>query len=382
MKTSKKFSSALAFLTALLFGFAVVLTVMTEFTNTFADNEEAVVKYLATSDHFVIFYDEGNKLIVRTNATTVAEAIDRAGIVLNTNDSVEPALDTQINADNFYINIYRSYPVFLVDGATKQYTMTSEREPKRIFETAGFTIYDGDEINRATNTNFLESGLAIAYEVKRNGGETITVEEEIPFAESSYNDTRLSLGSSRIVQYGEVGRKITVYQVKYINGEEAIREIVSEQIVKAPKDRVIAKGTKTTNVQTTTSENVIITWNFLKEQGFTDVQVAGIMGNLEQEHRFKTSDAGSAVGLGIAQWMGSRRTKLLSRPNPYNIYTQLNFLMEELNTTHRSAKTAILAATTIEAATRAFQNKFERCGVCREDTRIQYAYAFYNRFHQ
>lgn len=118
-------------------------------------------------------------------------------------------------------------------------------------------------------------------------------------------------------------------------------------------------------------------WSFLIGQGFTRNQTAGIMGNLQQEHGFQTSDVGG--GLGIAQWIGGRRTALIGKPNYLNIDVQLSFLMEELNSYEGAAGQALRAAGSVEEATIAFQNKFERCGICNQTARITYAYAILNR---
>jgi hypothetical protein len=91
------------------------------------------------------------------------------------------------------------------------------------------------------------------------------------------------------------------------------------------------------------------------------------MGNLMQEHGFQTS------GDGLAQWTGGRKAALMAMPNPYNIYTQLDYLMIELNGGYYRVRDAIKASTTLESATIIFQNQFERCGVCREESRINFA---------
>ena len=120
-------------------------------------------------------------------------------------------------------------------------------------------------------------------------------------------------------------------------------------------------------------DNETTIWNYLTSQGFTRNQVAGIMGNLKQEHGFKTSDE-RPNGLGIAQWIGNRADRLVANGNYLDINVQLNYLMEELNGSESAAGGAIRASGSVEEATRAFQNKFERCGVCMESQRIQYAY--------
>lgn len=124
-------------------------------------------------------------------------------------------------------------------------------------------------------------------------------------------------------------------------------------------------------------DNETIAWNFLSAQGFTREQTAGIMGNLQQEHGFKTSDVPG--GLGIAQWMGGRRANLMARANYTDINVQLQFLIDELNGVEGRAKAGILASGSVEQSTIAFSTLFERCGDCRNSTRIQYAYAILGR---
>ena len=112
-------------------------------------------------------------------------------------------------------------------------------------------------------------------------------------------------------------------------------------------------------------------WSYLSKH-FTREQTAGIMGNLRQEHNFNTSDV--AGGLGIAQWIGGRRARLMTKPNYNTLTGQLDYLMEELNGSESAAGSAIRSARTVEEATVAFESLFERCGDCRTGTRIQYAY--------
>lgn len=126
-------------------------------------------------------------------------------------------------------------------------------------------------------------------------------------------------------------------------------------------------------------DNETIAWNFFISQGFTREQTAGIMGNLQQEHGFNTSDVPG--GLGIAQWMNARRDNLMARDNYLDINVQLQFLMDELNTGESSAKAAVIASGSVESATQHFQNKFERCNptYCHLSKRINYAYQILSR---
>ena len=133
-----------------------------------------------TGEHFVTIYDDGATLTVKTAAATVGEVLERAKITLDSADRVEPALDTALTGDNFYINIYRAHPAIMIDGQIRQYVMTASYDPKQVARDAGFTVYDGDEVTQEPNASFLEAGVAAVYRLTRNGGRTITVETSLP----------------------------------------------------------------------------------------------------------------------------------------------------------------------------------------------------------
>lgn len=208
---------------------------------TYAESDSVTV---AGEPKYVTFYDDGEKLTVKTDARTVSEAIERAEIIVNDGDIVDPGLDTEINADNFFINIYRAHPVVIRDGKVEKYLMSASYDPVSVAKEAGVTIYDGDEIKLKPNTDFLEAGVATIYEITRNGGRTITEEEEIPFAEETIRDASLETGKSEVRQLGEVGRKRVYYNVLYVDNVEVSREVVSEEVITEPVARVTAVGAK------------------------------------------------------------------------------------------------------------------------------------------
>ena len=122
--------------------------------NTFADNAASLAP--SGDIHYVTIYDQGKKLTIKTDAITVADALSRAHFEIATTDIVEPGLTTLINDGNFHINIYRSRPVIVSDGTTKKRLETASYDPITIARDAGFSVYDGDEVNMVANTNFLE----------------------------------------------------------------------------------------------------------------------------------------------------------------------------------------------------------------------------------
>lgn len=114
-------------------------------------------------------------------------------------------------------------------------------------------------------------------------------------------------------------------------------------------------------------------------QHFQPYQVVGILGNLKQESGFNTEDHPN--GLGIAQWLGARRQNLIDKysgsPSTYQIYNQLQYIVEEMNGTEKRAGDALRASQTLEEATQVFQDQYERCGDCRASQRLTYAQEYW-----
>jgi len=100
-----------------------------------------------SDSHVVSLYVDGQESAAPTRAATVGEFIKKAKIVINEADLVEPALKTNIDADNFRINIYHAKPVTIVDGSSIKKVMTPYSTPQTIAEKAGFTVYPEDKYN-------------------------------------------------------------------------------------------------------------------------------------------------------------------------------------------------------------------------------------------
>lgn len=391
------------------------------------------VQAQAQSGRLITVYDRGVEQAFLSDASTIGAALLEAGFELDPRDAVEPSRDETLVATDYRVNIYRARPVTVVDGVTRQRVMTAYQTPEQIAKDAGITLYEEDDttlervddiiadgaglqltIDRATSVKLElfgnrlavrtqgqtvgelieEKGIVIGkndrvepalnspiqenseIRVWREGKQTMTIEEEVPFSTERIYDADRPTNYKEVRTVGVNGLRTVSYEILVENGKEVSRQEIVSIATKQPVTQIEVIGVKT--IVTTPTENEAIAWDFFMQQGFTVEQTAGIMGNLMQEHRFKTTDVPG--GIGIAQWLGNRRANLLSRPDPFSIKTQLEFIMHEFATTEKAAYRALKAATTVEAATIAFQNKYERCGLCMEGQRIQYAYSFLARY--
>lgn len=388
----------------------------------------AVTPAATDDDKLVTVYDQNVEQTFITRAATVAQALKDGDLTLSEGDAVEPGIDAKIEAKSYHINIYRARPVLVVDGNSRVKIATAEQSPAKIVAATGGVLYPEDAthyeridssnvldeggaglklvIDRATALNFTlygksftartqattvgamlkEKGVTLGAKdgsshdmgaaivsgmnlsVWRNGVQTVTQEESIAFAVDTIQDKDKELGYRAVQTPGVAGKRQVTYEINMQNGVEVGRREIQSVTTLAPVKQVEVKGAKVLGAYTTPTQNESITWDYLIARGFTREQTAGIMGNLKQEHGFNTT------GDGLAQWTGGRKAALMAMPDPYNIHTQLDFMMSELNGRYAGVQAAIKATNSVTDATIIFQNRYEGCGICVQDRRIQYAY--------
>jgi hypothetical protein len=224
---------------------------------------------------------------------------------------------------------------------------------------------EADTLAPAANTP-VKAGMTV--QLWRNGTQTVTVDEDVAFTTRKVNDANHESGYKEVQTQGANGKKTVTYEIVMRDGKEIERRVVNEVTVKQAVEQVEIIGVR--GMYTTPTENESIAWDFLTGKGLTREQAAGIMGNLMQEHRFNTT------GDGLAQWTGSRQARLRSMyPDTYmTIDSQLEYLWYELTGPYATVLAAIRGAGSVEQSVVIFQNRFEKCGVCAESNRTQYAY--------
>ena len=392
-----------------------------------AKNVAAASDPARTDQRMVTIYDQGTEQTIITKAQSVKEALEQAEIEVGGIDKVEPAVNAKLVAKNYRINIYRARPVIIVDGSQRIKLVTAAQSPKQIFAAAGLNLYDEDRTSFTRTENVVDDGgaglrlsvqratpflftlygkqfeartqaktvgemlkekgvvlgaqdgsslplstpVAAGMDIRvwRNGKQTVTIEEAIAKPIELIKDMDQPLSYKQVKTPGVDGKKQVTYEIEMRDGHEISRKMIASVTTLEPVKEVVAVGVKSTSP----TENEAIAWKFFIGQGFSRNQTAGIMGNLMQEHGFKTD------GDGIAQWTGGRKAELMARPDPYSIYTQLDFLMYELNGRYSSVKNNILASSSVEESVRIFQNQYERCGVCAESRRVIFAYEILGR---
>lgn len=255
---------------------------------------------LSSDSHVIQLSADGKKQVLPTSAPTVGEFIKRSKISLHDGDVVEPSPDTQIDSDDFRINVYRAQPVTIVDAGHKIQALSAATTPRSVAEQVGITVYPEDEIKQVTPDNILRDRvIGTQYIINRAipvnlnlygtqvlvrthaqtvgdlikeknislaGGDTVqpvattpiasniqvfvtrvgtqitTVEEQIPNETQYVEDATLSFGTTAVRQSGSPGRKISTYQLQLTNGKETSRTLIQEVKVQEPVPKIIARG--------------------------------------------------------------------------------------------------------------------------------------------
>jgi uncharacterized protein YabE (DUF348 family) len=126
---------------------------------------------LADSSRIVSVYYDGQKKVITTNAPTVGEALQAAGVSVSDSDAVEPKASTPIPVGFFNVNVYRSRPVVVVDGQIHKTVQTASQSPRLMAQAAGLTTYDQDTYDVATINDPAEYGVV---------GQEVTIHRSVP----------------------------------------------------------------------------------------------------------------------------------------------------------------------------------------------------------
>lgn len=252
------------------------------------------------SSYVVQLSVDGKRLVVPTRALTVKDFLQRSKIKLKQGDIVEPSAETEIDSNDFRVNVYRAKPVTIIDGSRRIQALSAATTPRAIAAQAGVQVHAEDHITqanpkdvlhdqvlgselvieRATPVNLNLYGTPVTVRTHANtvgellkeknvtiaGSDTVmpasntpisadlqvfitrlgtkieTATEEIPNDQQDVEDSSLSFGTVALRQAGSPGKKLVTYQVDLQNGQETGRKVIQEVRIQEPVPRIIARG--------------------------------------------------------------------------------------------------------------------------------------------
>lgn len=233
--------------------------------------------------HLISVYDRGATHVFISHDKTLGAALKSQKITLDARDTVEPAIDQELIASDYKVNIYRARPVLVVDGAIRIKTVSPYQTAEQIAKSVGIIIYDGDI-----------ASLSL-MDIKTDGaGLQLNITRAIPIVLDLY------------------GKKIEVRTLATTVGgmlKEKNITLGSNGRVSLPEETVINKGMEVRvwreGVQTVTiDQDILFATEIIYDAdhpiGYRVVQRQGIAGNRSISYRLEIKDGVEISRLEIA----------------------------------------------------------------------------------
>ncbi len=190
-----------------------------------------------------IKYDE---IITAYNvyADTVAEAFSEIGV--NTeNCQIDYSPSARVE-NGMIINVAGAKTVILNADSTSSTISAIGSMVADVISLAGISL-DGDDYVEPALDTAIEDGMEIT--VYRVTVKTETRKETIKFSTETKQNSDMDTGTSEIEVAGQNGEKQVEYRVTYINGRETSKEELSSTVTKEPVTEVKVVGTKQGSVE-------------------------------------------------------------------------------------------------------------------------------------
>jgi uncharacterized protein YabE (DUF348 family) len=253
------------------------------------------------SGRLITIHDRGQETVVLSDAETIGEVLESAGVVLDQHDAVEPAVSEKMVATEYSINIYRARPVTVVDGPTRQKIVTPYQTAEQITDDTGIRLFPEDLTTLSRSSDLLADGAGLtltidratefqltlygkqtvartqgvtvgemleqkgitlgqndrvspgadtdlspklAVQVWREGRQTITAEEPVVFEVQQIRDANQETGYKAIQTPGVDGKKNVTYEIEIRDGKEVNRTEIAALVTQQPTTQVEVIGTK------------------------------------------------------------------------------------------------------------------------------------------
>ncbi len=180
--------------------------------------------------------DGGRVTVHTTYATDPATVLNEAGLELGKDDTYT----TQEGIGMSEITVQRKQSVY-IDQSGKTFEVTSYGETVgELLNRLNFNLTADDVVSAPLDT-VIYNGMTLTISRSVEAEETCT--SAIPFETTYCYDPSLNEGDEVVLTPGVEGQLLSTALVRYLNGEEISRSVISETVVRQPVNAVIAVGT-------------------------------------------------------------------------------------------------------------------------------------------
>lgn len=183
--------------------------------------------------------DDGETREVNISKGSVAEAVEKSGLVVGNEDIISPASSTDVH-EGMEINILRRYNIHLTIGKDTKDLVVPAGTVREALEFLEMPLGKEDTVSVDPESKVyedMEINLVRVEYAERKEKETI------PYSKTTTTTDSLYEGEKK-TESGEEGIKEVTIQDKIVNGEVVEVKRISEEILLAPKNEVTYLGVK------------------------------------------------------------------------------------------------------------------------------------------
>lgn len=182
---------------------------------------------------------DGEQLLIRSAAPTLAEALVEAGVVLRTGDDLVPGAETPLRGLD-QASLHRSNPITIFSDDEVIHSRSVANSVGAALAQAGISLIGLDYSIPEVAANIPEDG---EIEVVRVREEVLIEQTPIPFETLYQPNPDLEIDQQSIMEPGSYGVQASRIRVTLENGEEISRVGEGEWIAREPEQRTIGYGT-------------------------------------------------------------------------------------------------------------------------------------------
>lgn len=180
----------------------------------------------------------GNKTEIVTYGSTVNDALNSGKIKIFKKDKITPSLSYKIHKGEI-INITRAVNVTIKLDSRELKISSPEKNIASLLKAEGLYLNPKDKIEPSSDSP-LKEGMKIV--IKRVANKALKETLPINFNTVYKYDSSMPNTKKTILQEGVVGEKLVTTNITYEDNIEVSRNILSESVLKTPKDKIVVLG--------------------------------------------------------------------------------------------------------------------------------------------
>jgi uncharacterized protein YabE (DUF348 family) len=183
---------------------------------------------------------DGDQRQVWVTATSLDDALAQAGMRA---PGAELSADrsARVPLDGMSVDINLPHTITVQVDGQSHVIVTTKSTLGEALDEAGIVVNPGDTVSSPLEMRPTD-GLAVVI-VRVTSGQ-VQESVQVAFTTQSKNDESLYVGTKKVAQAGKNGTRVRTYQIVYADGKPTSKTLVSDIVAVQPVPQVIAVGTK------------------------------------------------------------------------------------------------------------------------------------------